>query len=812
MVTDLFYFDDDERALVIRRPDTPTPWINYLSNGALHAFVSQAGGGMCWYKSPSIMRLTRYQAHRPTVDAPGFYLYIRPQRGPCWSPSFYPCATPLDTWEARHMPGRTRFLASRDALVCTLDVCIAPDYDALILDLALANEGPARQTLDLFGYVEFALLEWLRDIQWGCYVREQTRVWRDESLDALLYWYHADRQPAPEQTPLVFFGSTLPAHSFDCDRDTFIGPYRSERNPIALERGVCTSVPLHGGNPCGALHTTVTIEPGQTHAARWFLGAAPGPLVDYQRARDRAAAMLDALRDPSCIETQRRKLAAWWERHLETFSCTLPDSDAGRHIALWNPVQNRHVSRYCRSISPHTSGERQRGFRDSCQDLLVQAHRDPRETAAGLYELLGYQYEDGHVLHAVSHIEKRPHDESIRADNHLWPILLAHTLVAETGDPGVLFEHIDFLPGGGEIPPRASVWEHCRAAIRFTESHLGARGLPLILAGDWNDTIARFAQNGRGESTVAGMQYLYAVRLMLELAEMQRDIESIAWLSDCRDRMRAALCNCAWDSGQWLRGFDDDGGAIGAAGAPHGSLFLNPQSWAVICELGSPAQQRAGMDAVARQLQTPYGLRILAPAFDPGPSVADPLSAYERGAGENSAVFCHANAWAILAECLLGRPERAWGYYRALLPVNALRTTGVDRYQAQPNVWVSSLLGPENVNAGRASVGQLTGTAAWMEIAANEYLLGVRPELGGLRIDPRIPADWEGFTVRRRFRDAWFACTIENPGGGQSVERLELNGQALDCTNGPIIPESLIHKGEQYDVRAVMSGPRVAAG
>ena len=40
-----FAFRDADRAVEILRPDTPQPWINYLSNGSLHAFVSQAGGG-----------------------------------------------------------------------------------------------------------------------------------------------------------------------------------------------------------------------------------------------------------------------------------------------------------------------------------------------------------------------------------------------------------------------------------------------------------------------------------------------------------------------------------------------------------------------------------------------------------------------------------------------------------------------------------------------------------------------------------------------------------------------------------------------
>lgn len=41
-----YSFDDKEREIRFHQFDLPSPWINYLSNGRMHAFVSQAGGGM----------------------------------------------------------------------------------------------------------------------------------------------------------------------------------------------------------------------------------------------------------------------------------------------------------------------------------------------------------------------------------------------------------------------------------------------------------------------------------------------------------------------------------------------------------------------------------------------------------------------------------------------------------------------------------------------------------------------------------------------------------------------------------------------
>lgn len=100
-----YAFHDKERKIAFDRHDLPQPWINYLSNGRMHAFVSQAGGGMCWWRTPQNYRITRYRFYNLPIDSPGFYIYIRMQDGTVWSPTFRPCETKLDKWQAAHSTG-----------------------------------------------------------------------------------------------------------------------------------------------------------------------------------------------------------------------------------------------------------------------------------------------------------------------------------------------------------------------------------------------------------------------------------------------------------------------------------------------------------------------------------------------------------------------------------------------------------------------------------------------------------------------------------------------------------------------------------
>ena len=82
---------------------------------------------------------------------------------------------------------------------------------------------------------------------------------------------------------------------------------------------------------------------------------------------------------------------------------------------------------------------------------------------------------------------------------------------------------------------------------------------------------------------------------------------------------------------------------------------------------------------------------------------------------------------------------------------------------------------------GASRVPWLSGSAAWSFFAATQYILGLRPEYGGLRIDPCIPAAWKRFNVTRVFRGKQVRVEVHNPAGVQrGVRKLVLNGEPLE--------------------------------
>ena len=486
--------------------------------------------------------------------------------------------------------------------------------------------------------------------------------------------------------------------------------------------------------------------------------------------------------------------------------CELPDADANRMLNTWNPLQSVQTARYSRSISSDASGVRGIGFRDTAQDLLAQAYRKPEWATEMLWYLASQQLEDGHAIHTAWPEEKRPPQDITRSDDHIWMVYLAYAIAAETGDLSFLDKEISFL-GTDLVTPvgSATLWEHLLRGVDFTEKHLGEHNLPLILFSDWNDHLGPFGRKGKGESIMVSQQHIYALRQLSELAELRGDPAAVEAFSKLIEKQEKALEQYAWD-GQWfLRGLDDDAKPIGTHTQAHARIWLNAQSWMVIADSCKEHQLKA-MDSAARELDTGMGLLLNTPGYPGWPSKeAAMVNGLPAGYSENGGVFCQANCWAIMAEALLGRSDRAWKYYKQIMPNEVIQRVGVERYHAEAYAYCSTLLGKDNEKFGWGCVSQVTGTAAWMDVAATQYLLGIRPTLRGLLIDPSIPAHWEGFTVERSYRGCRLTIRVENPEHVQhGIKEIRIDGVKVSLENGPLLTESILSGRTKVSIHVTM--------
>lgn len=802
-----YVFQDKEREIRFHRFDLPSPWINYLSNGRMHAFVSQAGGGLTWWLSPMAFRITRYRFYNLPIDSPGFYVYIRMEDGTIWSPTFRPCEAEVEMREAAHRPGVSTFTARKGGLTAILELCMAPDYDALLWDLKLKNHNKAEINCDVVAYVELSQFLAKEETTLGYYLKWNTRAIFDEELQAITYAYTAWMHPRADESPLVYFGSSEKTDSFCCNRDVFCGNYRDERNPVEVEQGILSNTNLQGGEPCGALHTHLALQAEEEKALQYYLGITKGALSDYETAVKETKTTLQALRKAGAVSEQFQKSCDWWQEHLSIFQCQIPDENAQRMINTWNPLQSVQTARFSRSISSSASGVRGIGFRDSAQDMLAQAYRKPEWAYEMLSFLASQQFEDGHPVHIMWPEEKNPAQDITRSDNHLWIVYLAYAIIAESGDLSILDREIPFLaPDKISHTGSATLWEHLLRGIDFTEKHLGEHGLPLILFSDWNDHLGPFGRKGKGESIMVSQQLIYALRQLTELALLRGETETAERFTSRIRQQEETLEKYAWDGDWYLRGLDDDANPIGSHTAEHMRIWLNTQSWMVISGAGKKEQHLHAMDSAKAELDTGLGLLLNAPGFPGWPDKrAAMVNGLPAGYSENGGVFCQANCWAIMAEALLGRGDMAWNYYQQLLPHSVIQKIGVERYHSESYAYCSTLLGKANEKFGWGVVSQVTGTAAWMDVVATQYILGIRPTLKGLLVDPSIPSTWEQYTVDRIYRGCRLTIHVENPEHVQhGVKELRVNDKPLDLTKGAYITESLLTNCDKAQVKVIM--------
>ncbi|MBO5027470.1 MAG: hypothetical protein J6C79_02980 [Clostridia bacterium] len=779
-----FYeFDDQNNEIVFKRHDMPSPWMNYLTNGEMFTMMSQAGGNLSWYKSPQIWRIGRYNFYNLPVDMNGLFVYIKDlSTGKTWNPTFIPCNEQPDTWRSAHGLGYTRFAAEKDGLKVSLTCFISKD-NVLIYKMELCADT-ARQ-VQVFACQEMGLMQYLREVQWQCYVKNSNNILYNAEHDALVYEYFPDGQPRPDETPFVYFTSDTKSSSFSGSRQSFIGHYRDLKNPVAIERGDCGNTELKGGEAMFSLSFDLSLQAGKAEPMNIYLGT-------LQKDED-LGTVLVKVKGNGYATNAFSWLKNYWETRLSRFRVEIPDQDSARMMNVWNPLQALVNFYVCREISFYATGTvRGVGVRDASQDILGNVLYDLPAAKKKLKLIMTQQYNCGKTVHYFYPEERAPALISDRSDNHLWMIYTAYQIVMEEGNTDFLFETVEYYDGGS-----GTVFEHLKKSIEFTVNNLGVDGLPLMLGSDWNDMLSNVCKDGKGESVFVSQMLVLACKQMIELCALVG--ENHPEYIEIIKKQEGILNDFCWDGEWFIRAVTDEGMKLGKKGDACAELWINSQSWAVFSESTTKDRGMSAMNAAMERLDCGYGLMKLYPPLQRNyPSKENELTFAQPGIGENGGVFCHANTWAIIAQCMLGNGEQAYKIYQDMIPDHIVSKFGVDLYNAEPYIYSSNIRAPMALSAGAAGVSWLSGTAAWMTIAVQQYMFGLKPKMDGLEIKPCVPNAWKTAKVQRVFRGCTYDITIENPCAcGNTVKEIYVNGEKV-CGN-VIAPQ-----GERLTVTVVM--------
>jgi cellobiose phosphorylase len=491
-------------------------------------------------------------------------------------------------------------------------------------------------------------------------------------------------------------------------------------------------------------------------------------------------------------------------------------------VNIWNAYQCMITFNMSRSASLFESGiGRGLGFRDSNQDLLGFVHMVPSRARERIIDLASTQLSSGGAYHQYQPLTKRGNNDigsNFNDDPH-WLVIAVAAYLRETGDWSILEESVPYdNQPGSEMP----LYDHLQRSIQYTLDRLGPHGLPLIGRADWNDCLnlncfsdvpgenfqTTTGKDGKtAESVFIAGLFVESTRAIADLAEHYASqnrknnwIFQIRSADDYREfanQMTQTIYQHGWDGEWFVRAYDDFGNKVGSKECEEGKIYIEPQGFCVLAGVGlENGMAKKALDSVHANLATLHGIMILQPAYSRYYLNLGEISSYPPGYKENAGIFCHSNPWVMIAEARVGNGDRATDYYMRINP--SAREGLADLHRCEPYVYAQMIAGRDAASYGEAKNSWLTGTAAWNYVAITQWILGIRPEYDGLRVDPCIPSAWSGFIAVRRFRGKMIRIIVHNEQRVcKGVARMQVNGQEI---RGNVIPFDLLGDDQQVEV------------
>jgi cellobiose phosphorylase len=472
-------------------------------------------------------------------------------------------------------------------------------------------------------------------------------------------------------------------------------------------------------------------------------------------------------------------------------------------VNIWNAYQCMATFNLSRSASFFESGVgRGLGFRDSNQDLLGFVHMVPARARERILDIAATQLKSGGAFHQYQPLTKRGNNDigsGFNDDPH-WLTLGVAAYLKETGDWSLLDEPVPFENERGTEEPLV---EHLRRSVSYTLERLGPHGLPLIGRADWNDCLnlncfsntpgqsfqTTTNKNGKvAESVFIAGLFVLAAKELAAMAAKRKLNEAALRYRAAAGKMEKVIRRHGWDGAWFVRAYDDFGKPVGSKACKEGKIFIESQGICIMAGIGlKDGRARKALNSVNKHLATRHGIVLQQPAYSRYYVHLGEISSYPPGYKENAGIFCHNNPWIIIAETMTGNGNRAFDYYLRINP-SARETIG-ELHRCEPYVFAQMIAGKDAPTHGEAKNSWLTGTAAWTYFTATQWILGIRTEYDGLRIDPVIPAKWEGFTVTRRFRGNTYVIEVKNPKRKQrGVRKLIVDGERIAGNLLPIRP------------------------
>ena len=801
------YFDDDNKEYVITSPKTPYPWINYLGTQNFFSLISNTAGGYSFYKDARLRRITRYRYNNVPVDMGGRYFYIN-ENNTVWNPGWSPVKTELDAYECRHGMGYTSITGKKNDLEAKVTFFVPQDFEGEVQKVTLTNTGSASKEFTLFSFAEWCL--WNAEDDSSNFQRNFNTGEMEVEGSTLFH----KTEYKERRDHFAFYTVNCDIDGYDCDRESFLGLYNGFDKPDAVYAGASNNSKADGWSPIASHSIKLTLAAGESKELVFILGYVENGTdkwnADGSMKKDKAYAMMEQFNTPAKADAALAALKDYWTALLSKYTVKTPEVKVDRMVNIWNQYQCMVTFNMSRSASYFESGiGRGMGFRDSNQDLLGFVHQIPERARERILDLAATQFEDGGCFHQYQPLTKKGNDAvgGNFSDDPLWMILSTAAYIKETGDYSILDE---MVPYENKDELAQTMMHHLHQSFYRVVNNVGPHGLPLSMRADWNDCLnlncfsdtpgesfqTTTSKDGKvAESLFVATLFCYTGPEYVSLCQKKGLNDEAKQAQAEIDKMKDIICEHGYDGEWFLRAYDDFGRKVGSKECEEGKIFIEPQGFAVMAEIGKDkGYDIATLNSVDKYLNCEHGLVLNQPAFTKYYIEYGEISTYPGGYKENAGIFCHNNAWIICAEAYAGRGDKAYEYYSKIAP--AFREEKYsDLHRTEPYVYAQMIAGKDAGRFGEAKNSWLTGTAAWNFVAISQYILGIVPDYDGLKVDPSIPAAWDGFTATRVFSGATYNITVKNPKHVcKGVKQVTVDGKTVDRNILPVFEADTVHE------------------
>ena len=754
---------------------TPRCWMNYFGREEYGVCLANDGTGYSAANPP--------EGSKVTAQLGGRFIYLRDEESAdIWSVAKEPTRVIFDEYECRHGVGYTQFCSVYQGIHSKLMVFVPLNESLECWNLTLRNETDQRRTIQVFPYVEWDLSAYL--LPWDAVQNYSNSYFREDDnavvcvLDDPLY---------PWIRHCGFFASNEKPAGFECSKSAFFGSEGDLKRPRAVCEMKCTETFASTQACAAALQYRITLKPKEEKRLNFIIAYSKQNTPELSDSQKKY--LVSQYADNALEEVRK-----YWKAKFSAVQVETPDENLNRMANIWLKHQIYQANIWCR-------GGGCRGYRDVMQDSAGVVSYDEEKAQQQIRRALRHQYADGYAPRQFAE-EGGPHDVRLYSDNPVWIPFAVCCYLKQTGNFEFLKEQIPFLEDGirstgllhsvNQVSEFLScdennhvdVFEHTLRALEYLWKNRGSHGLCLMLGGDWNDPLNYVGRKGKGESVWLSMIFAAVMNQMEELCRHIGRTQQAELYHSRSSELKELINQNAWDGEWYLRAYGDGGEKIGSASNRYGQIYILSQSWAVISGTADKNRAEKALQSAQEKLDTPFGFLTMSPAYPSYDASVGRISILRPGTFENSAVYCHASAWQMLAELMAGNADAAYEIYRKMDPNNPKHPP--EESFSEPYVFPNCYFGRETgVRFGQSVMGWLTATADWIYRIIIEWMIGVRPGYDGIVIDPRLPSCWKNASITRKIRGCTYQVNIKRTHISENKTSVSVDGNLL---KNPLIP------------------------